>query len=165
MAGIPRSADVRLIGADGEQLGIVKLSTALEQAYDADLDLVLMSAQSNPAVCRIMDYGKFCFERDKREKEAKKKQQRVEIKEIQLTCRIDVGDFNTKLARAKKFLEEGNKVKVLVQFRGRQMTHLEIGTDLLDRFAQGLSEVGNVDKKPVLEGRRMTMFISPIKKQ
>lgn len=164
-AGISRSADVRLIGKDGEQLGIVKLATALDQAYDADLDLVLMSAQSTPAVCRIMDYGKFCFERDKREKEAKKKQQKVEIKEVQLSCRIDVGDFNTKMSRARKFLEDGNKVKVLVQFRGRQMTHLEIGTELLNRFAEGLSELGAIDKKPVLEGRRMIMFISPIKKQ
>lgn len=156
---------MRLIGAEGEQVGIVKLSSALDMAYDNDMDLVLIAPQSNPVVCRIMDYGKFCFERDKREKEAKKKQVRVEIKEIQLTCRIDVGDFNTKQERAKKFLSEGNKVKVMVKFRGRQMAHTEMGSELLDRFYAGLSEVGTIDKKPVLEGRNMTMFIVPIKKQ
>lgn len=155
---------MRLIGAQGEQIGIVKLSSALDMAYDADLDLVLIAAQSSPAVCRIMDYGKFCFERDKQAKEAKKKQQRVEIKEIQLTCRIDVGDFNTKLERAKKFLSEGNKVKVMVKFRGRQMTHPEIGTELLDKFVEGIKEIGSVEKKPLMEGRNMTMFLAPLKK-
>lgn len=159
-----RSADVRLIGDSGEQLGIVKLSTALDMAYDHDMDLVLIAAQSSPVVCRIMDYGKYCFERDKQAKEARKKQQRIEIKEIQLTCRIDVGDFNTKLEKAKKFLTDGDKVKVIVKFRGRMMTHPEIGTELLDKFVDGLKEVGTVEKKPIMEGRNMTMFMAPIKK-
>ncbi|MBQ9468525.1 MAG: translation initiation factor IF-3 [Clostridia bacterium] len=163
-AGISYGTNVRVIGADNEQIGIVPLSKALDTAYDKDLDLVLIAAQSDPPVCRIMDYGKYCFERDKKEKENKKKQQKVEIKEVQLSCKIDVGDFNTKLNHAKRFLADGNKVKVVLRFKGRQMAHQEIGQDLLARFAEALSECGAVDKKPVLEGRNLTMFIVPLKK-
>ena len=162
-SGISLGKSVRVIGASGEQLGILTLSTALQTAYDSDLDLVLMSGQSDPPVCKIMDYGKFCFDRDKKKKEAKKKQQKVEIKEVQLSVQIDVNDFNTKANNAKRFLKSGNKVKVLVIFRGRQLAHTEVGRDLLARFADTVSEFGTIDKAPVMEGRSMTMLISPIK--
>lgn len=163
-ANIPMNASVRVIGATNEQIGIVTLAAALDMAYDADLDLCLVSAQSDTPVCRIMDYGKFCFERDKREKENKKKQQKVDIKEVQLSCQIDVNDFNTKANRARRFLTDGNKVKVSIRFRGRQMAHQEIGAEMLTKFAEALAEVGTVDKKPILEGRNLTMFMTPIKK-
>lgn len=162
-SGISMSKNVRVIGASGEQLGILTLSSALHTAYDQNLDLVLMSAQSDPPVCKIMDYGKYCFDRDKKKKEAKKKQQKVSVKEIQLSCQIDVNDFNTKVNNAKRFLTGGNKVKVLVLFRGRQMMHQDVGKNLLDKFAESVSELGTVDKPASLEGRTMTMFISPIK--
>jgi len=154
----------RVISNEGGQLGLMSFIDALEAAYDKGLDLVLMSAQSDPPVCKIMDYGKFRFERDKREKEAKKKQQTIETKEIQLSCRIDVNDFNTKLNHAKKFLSGGDKVKVVVKFRGRQMTHLEIGKQLLEQFEEACKEYGVVDKAPALEGRAMSMMIVPVKK-
>lgn len=122
-----------------------------------------MSGQSTPPVCRIMDYGKFCFDRDKREKEAKKKQTKIEVKEVQLSCRIDVNDFNTKVNQSKKFLTGGDKVKVSVRFKGRQITHADIGTELLEKFAEACADCGAVDKKPMLEGRNMTMFLVPKK--
>jgi len=138
-------------------------SKALETAYDRGMDLVLMSAQANPPVCKIMDYGKFCFERDKREKEAKKKQQTVELKEIQLSCRIDTHDFETKVRHALRFLSDGNKVRVVLKFKGREMSHTNIGREVLDKFEQACAETGTVDKKPVLDGRFMSMVISPVK--
>ncbi|MBQ4090955.1 MAG: translation initiation factor IF-3, partial [Clostridia bacterium] len=131
-------------------------------AYDKGLDLVLMSAQSNPPVCKIMDYGKYRFDREKREKEAKKKQQTVELKEIQLSPRIDTHDFETKARHAVKFLESGNKVRVVMRFRGREMSHMAIGREIIEKFAEVCSEVGQVDKKPVLDGRLLSMVISPI---
>ena len=121
-----------------------------------------MSAQSNPPVCKIMDYGKYRFDREKREKEAKKKQQTVELKEIQLSPRIDTHDFETKARHAVKFLESGNKVRVVMRFRGREMSHMAIGREIIEKFAEACSEVGNVDKKPVLDGRLLSMVISPI---
>ena len=154
----------RVISNEGEQLGMLSFIDALEKAYDEDLDLVLMSAQSNPPVCKIMDYGKFRFDRDKKEKEAKKKQQTIETKEIQLSCRIDVNDFNTKVNHAHRFLKGGDKVKVIVKFKGRQMTHLDIGKQLLDQFKDACAELGAVEKAPVLEGRFMSMMIVPVKK-
>ncbi len=154
--------EIRVIGAEGEQLGIMSSSKALQMAYDKGLDLCLMSAQSNPPVCKIMDYGKYRFDREKREKEAKKKQQTVELKEIQLSPRIDTHDFETKARQAKKFLESGNKVRVVMRFRGREMSHMAIGRELIDKFADFLSEVGTVDKKPSVDGRIMSMVISPI---
>ncbi len=154
----------RVISSTGEQLGVIPFSDALDKAYDEGLDLVLMSAQSDPPVAKIMDYGKFRFDRDKKEKEAKKKQQTVETKEIRLSCRIDVNDFNTKLNHAHKFLKSGNKVSVVVRFKGRQMTHLDIGRELLAQFEEQCKEFGTVDKKPVLEGRNMSMLIVPLKK-
>lgn len=136
---------------------------ALRTAYDRGLDLVLMSAQSQPPVCRIMDYGKFRFEREKKEKEAKKKQTTIELKEVQLSCRIEQNDFNTKVKHALRFLGDGNKVKVVLRFRGREMSHQEIGRDLLKQFADACVESGSVDKQPLLDGRFMTMIIAPLK--
>ena len=152
-----------MIGPTGETLGIMSSSKALEQAYDRGLDLVMMSAQATPPVCKIMDYGKYCFERDKREKEARKKQQTVELKEIQLSCRIDTHDFETKVRHALRFLSDGNKVRVVMKFKGREMSHTEIGREVLAKFEAACSESGTVDKKPVLDGRFMSMVISPVK--
>lgn len=135
---------------------------ALEMAYNKGFDLVLMSAQANPPVCKIMDFGKYCFEREKREKEAKKKQQTIELKEIQLSPRIDTHDFETKAKQAKKFLEAGNKVRVVMKFRNREMSHLSYGREIIDRFGEFCSEVGTIDKKPAVDGRMMSMVISPI---
>ncbi len=136
---------------------------ALEMAYDRGLDLVMMASQAVPPVCKIMDYGKFRFEREKREKEAKKKQQTVELKEIQLSCRIDTHDFETKVKHAQRFLSDGNKVRVVMKFKGREMSHMNIGREVLEKFEAACSELGNVDKKPVLDGRFMSMVISPVK--
>lgn len=155
--------NVRVISDDGEQFGIMTFSSALKTAYDKGLDLVLMSAQSDPPVCKIMDYGKYRFDRDKKEKEARKKQKIVEIKEIQLTCLIDTNDFNTKVNHARRFLTDGNKVKVMVKFKGRQMSRQDVGKDLLDRFKEACSDLGTMEKAPVLDGRNMIMFIAPAK--
>lgn len=158
-----RAKEVRIIGDDGEQIGVVATSKALEMAYDRDLDLVLMAPNAEPPVCRIMDYGKYRFERDKREKEAKKKQTTVEVKEIQLSCRIDTHDFETKVKHAHRFLGDGNKVRVVVKFRGREMSHLDLGREMLEKFEQACSGIGSVDKRPTLEGRFMSMIVNPVK--
>ena len=158
-----KAKEIRLIGADGEQLGIVSSDTALKMAYDQGFDLVMMAAQATPPVCRIMDYGKYRFERDKKEKEAKKKQQVVELKEIQLSCRIDTHDFETKVKHALRFLGDGNKVRVVMKFKGREMSHMNIGREVLEKFEAACAESGTVDKKPVLDGRFMSMVISPVK--
>ena len=155
--------EVRLIGADGETLGIMSSAKALEIAYDSGLDLVMMSAQATPPVCKVMDYGKFRFEREKREKEAKKKQQTIELKEIQLSCRIDTHDFETKVKHAMRFLADGNKVRVVMRFKGREMSHMNIGREVLDKFEAACVTAGTVEKKPVLDGRFMSMVISPVK--
>ena len=152
-----------MIGPEGEMLGIMSPSKALDMAYDRGLDLVMMSPQAVPPVCKIMDYGKFRFERDKREKEARKKQQTIELKEIQLSCRIDTHDFETKVKHALRFLGDGNKVRVVMKFKGREMSHMNIGREILDKFEAACSEAGSVDKKPVLDGRFMSMVISPVK--
>ena len=154
--------EVRVISADGEPIGIMSSAEALKIAYARDLDLVLIAPQAKPPVCKVMDYGKFLFEKQKREKEAKKKQQVVEVKEIQLSCRIDTHDYETKLNQAKKFLNAGNKVRVVLKFKGREMSHQSIGRELLERFQADLAEVGQCDKKPVLEGRSISMLVSPI---
>ena len=158
-----RFPEVRVIGPEGETLGIMKSQAALELAYDKGLDLVLMAAQSEPPVCKIMDYGRFRYERDKREKDAKKKQQVVELKEVQLSCRIETHDFETKARNAIKFLQQGNKVRVVLRFKGREMSHMEIGKEVLENFREAVSEYGTVDKAPVLEGRFYSMIISPVK--
>ena len=136
---------------------------ALKIAYEQGYDLVLMASQAQPPVCRIMDYGKYRFERDKKEKEAKKKQQVIELKEIQLSCRIDTHDFETKARHAVKFLESGNKVRVVMRFKGREMSHVGIGQEIMDKFRDACSELGSVDKAPVLDGRILSMVISPLK--
>ena len=154
---------VRLVGENGEQIGIVSIDTAQNLSIEKELDLVMIAPQATPPVCRIMDYGKFRFEQDKREKEAKKNQQIVAIKEIQLSCRIGAHDFQTKLNHAFRFLKDGNKVKVCVRFKGREMRHTELGMDVIMRFAEAASEYAQIDKKPVLEGRNLTLFLSPVK--
>ena len=159
-----RFKEVRVVGVDGEAIGIMSSDAALKLAYDQGYDLVLMAPQAQPPVCRIMDYGKFRFERDKKEKEAKKKQQIVELKEIQLSCRIDTHDFETKARHAQRFLDAGNKVRVVMRFKGREMSHVSIGQEIMTKFQESCSELGSVDKAPVLDGRIMSMVISPLKK-
>lgn len=156
-----RDKEVRLIGENGEQLGILSSEQALEIAEERGLDLVKISPQAVPPVCKLMNYGKFRFEQSKREKEAKKNQHTVEIKEIRMSPGIDVGDFNTKLKNAQKFLSEGNRVKVSVRFRGREMAHTEIGKDLLDQFAEKCTDMANLEKNAKLEGRNMSIFLAP----
>ena len=158
-----RAKEVRIIGDNGEQLGVLQTSAALAMAYEKDLDLVLIAPNAEPPVCRIMDYGKYRFERDKKEKEAKKKQTVVEVKEVQLSCRIDTHDFETKVKHAHRFISDGNKVRVVVKFKGREMSHLDIGRDILEKFEQACADVGTVDKRPALEGRFMSMIINPAK--
>lgn len=158
-----RAKEVRIVGEDGEQVGVMQTAKALELAYEKDLDLVLIAPNAEPPVCRIMDYGKYRFERDKKEKEAKKKQTTVEVKEIQLSCRIDTHDFETKVKHAHRFLGDGNKVRVVVKFRGREMSHLDIGREILEKFEEACKEVGSVDKRPALEGRFMSMIVNPVK--
>ena len=156
-----RDSEIRLIGSTGEQLGIMSAAQAQRIADEQGLDLVKISPQATPPVCKLMDYGKFRFEQGKREKEAKKNHHVVEIKEIRMSPGIDVGDFNTKLKNAQKFLADGNRVKVSVRFRGREMAHTDIGKDLLVRFAEQCAEVATLDKEPKLEGRSMSIFLSP----
>ncbi len=152
--------EVRVIDSDGSQLGIITLKEALSIAAEKNLDLVEIAPTATPHVCRIMDYGKYKFEQMKREKEAKKNQKIIEVKEIRLSLNIDTNDFNTKLKNAIKFLKDGNKVKVSVRFRGREMAHPELGTEMVQRFAAGVAEFGSVDKLPKLEGRSMVMIIT-----
>jgi len=156
-----RDKEVRLIDEGGEQLGIMSCQDALNTAYDKDLDLVKISPAAKPPVCKIMDYGKYKFEQSKREKEAKRNQHVVEIKEIRMSPVIDTNDFNCKLKSGQKFLKEGNRLKVTIRFRGRQMAHTEIGAGILERFAAACTEVAVLDKNPKLEGRNMSMFLSP----
>ena len=159
-----REKEVRLIGENGESLGEkVPSAQALKMAYDRGLDLVLIAPQATPPVCRIMDYGKYRFDREKKEKEARKKQQTIELKEVQLSCRIDVHDFETKARNAQKFLAAGNKVRVVVRFKGREMAHQELGRDVLARFEEAMKPAGVVEKRPVLDGRLMTMIVVPAK--
>ena len=155
--------EVRLIGANNEQLGVMKIEEAREYAENNNVDLVLIAPTATPPVCRAIDYGKFCFERDKREKEAKKKQVIVKVKEVQLSCRIEQHDFDTRVNQAKRFLGEGNKVKAVVRFRGREMTHMELGREVIAKFQEALAGVGVAEKKPSLDGRFMSIVISPAK--
>lgn len=152
--------EVRLISAEGEQLGIMTVADALEKAAQAELDLVKISPNAVPPVCKLMDYGKYRFEQTKRDKEAKKNQRIVEIKEVRMSPGIDVNDFNVKVRNAQRFLADGNRVKVAVRFRGREMAHTEIGKNLLLKFAEDCADVATMDKEPKLDGRHMTMFLS-----
>jgi len=155
-----RDKEVRLVGTDGEQLGVVSIAAAQQMADEKSLDLVKIAPQAVPPVCKIMDYGKYKFEQAKREKEAKKNQKVIEIKEVRLSLNIDTNDFNTKVNRAIKFLEDGDKVKAALRFRGREMAHPELGTTIMQRFTDAVSEYGSVEKQPKMEGRSMVMFIS-----
>ena len=156
-----RDKEIRVIGADGAQLGIMSSADAQRMAYEKDLDLVKIAPNATPPVCKIMDYGKFRFEQLKKEKEAKKNQHVVEIKEVRMSPNIDTNDFNTKVKSALKFLKDGDRVKVTVRFRGREMAHTSIGHDLLVKFGSDCSEIASVDKAPKLDGRHMSMFLSP----
>ena len=155
-----RDKEIRLIGADGSQMGIMSPRDALRMAMDQDLDLVKVAPQAKPPVCKILDYGKYRFEMQKREKEAKKNQKVVEVKEIRLSLNIDTNDFNTKVNQAAKFLAQGHKLKVSIRFRGREMAHTNLGLEVEKRFADALPDA-QVDKAPKLEGRSMQMFMSP----
>ena len=150
-----------MIDSDGSQLGVMPLRQAMDIAEQKNLDLVKIAPQATPPVCKIIDYGKFRFEQAKREKEAKKNQRVVEIKEIRLSLNIDTHDFETKKNHAVRFLEEGNKVKVSIRFRGREMGHPEHGLEIMRRFAETMAEVANVEKPAKLEGRTMLMFLAP----
>lgn len=153
--------EVRVVDAEGQPLGIMSSREALRLAYDKDMDLVLIAPQAQPPVCKIMDYGKFRFEQLKKEKEAKKNQKVVEVKEIRMSPSIDTNDFNTKVKNAQKFLKDGNRVKVTVRFRGREMAHTSLGEQLLKQFGADCDEVATVAKGAKLEGRNMSMFLSP----
>ena len=153
--------EVRLIGDQGEQLGIMSAQEALKIAVERELDLVKIAPGSNPPVCKVMDYGKFRFEQTKKEKQAKKNQRVIEIKEIRMSPGIGENDFNTKLKNGQKFLTDGDRVKVSVRFRGREMAHTEIGEQLLKDFAAKCADIATLDKNPKLEGRNMSMFLSP----
>ena len=158
-----------MIGADGEQLGIMSSREAYSLALEKNLDLVKIAPQAQPPVCRIMDYGKYRFEQAKREKESRKNQKTIEVKETRLSLNIDTHDFDTKVNQPKKFLAAGNRVKVSIRFRGREMAHAQMGTGIMQRFAEACADVGNVEKPAKLEGRSMIMFMSakpaPVNKQ
>ncbi len=156
-----RAKEVRLIDVNGEQLGVKSRNEALEIAEKANLDLVLVAPNGKPPVARIMDYGKYRFEQQKKEKEQRKKQKVINVKEIRLTPVIEDHDFNTKLRNARKFLGKGDKVKVSVRFRGRAITHKELGREVLDRFAEECKDVSSVESKPKMEGRSMFLMLAP----
>lgn len=155
-----RDKEIRVVGDDGSQLGVMSAKDAYKLATQQNLDLVKIAPQATPPVCRIMDYGKYRYEQARREKEAKKNQKIVEIKEVRMSLNIDVHDFNTKVNQAKKFLTNGDKVKVSVRFRGREMAHPEMGKGLLERFKDACIEEGTVEKQPKMEGRSLAMFIA-----
>ncbi|MCR4747848.1 MAG: translation initiation factor IF-3 [Clostridiales bacterium] len=158
-----KAKEVRVVTDDGEQLGIMSAKDALHIATEKDLDLVLIAPQANPPVCKIMDYGKYRFEQQKREKEAKKNQKVIEVKETRLSLKIDTHDFETKVNQTVKFLKAGHKVKVSIRFRGREMAHPENGLVTMEKFAEACSEYCTVEKAAKLEGRQMLMFLAPLK--
>lgn len=158
-----KAEEVRVIGPSNEQVGVMKIDDARTYAYNNGVDLVLIVPNATPPVCRAIDYGKFCFERDKREKEAKKKQVTVKVKEVQLSCRIEQHDFETRVNHAKRFLSEGNKVKAVVRFKGREMSHMELGREVIEKFLLACEDAGVSEKKPSLDGRFMSVIISPVK--
>ena len=158
-----RDKEVRLIDSDGSQLGIVTIQQAMETAVQRGLDLVKIAPKAEPPVCRVMDYGKFRFEQAKKEKEARKNQKVVDIKEVRLSAKIDVADFNVRVKQAEKFLKGGDKVKASIRFRGREMAHTDIGLTVMQRFAEACAEFGTIEKAAKLEGRQMLMFIAPKK--
>lgn len=155
-----RDKEVRLIGENGEQLGIMSSREAMRLAEEAGLDLVKIAPTAKPPVCKIVDYGKFKYEQTRKEKEAKKKQKTIEIKEIRLSPNIDTNDLNTKMNAARKFLGKGDRVKVTLRFRGREMAHMANSKHILDDFAENLSDIATIEKEPKVEGRSMTMFLA-----
>ena len=154
-----RDREIRLIGEDGDQLGIMSARDAMKLAREANLDLVKIAPTAKPPVCKIIDYGKYRYEQARREKEARKKQKTIEVKEIRLSPNIDTNDLNTKVNQARKFVSGGNKVKVAVRFRGRELAHTAVGTTILEDFAQKLSDIAVIDKPAKLEGKSMVMFL------
>jgi translation initiation factor IF-3 len=165
MNGAIRAKEVRLISAEGDQLGITDTRAALKQAEEQSLDLVLISAQANPPVAKIMDFAKFKFEQKKKQKENKKNQTIITIKEIRLSPVIDQNDFNTKLKQARKFLEQGNKVKVSIRFRGRMITHQDVGREVMNKFAEATKDISTVESKAKMDGRQMFLQLAPLKKK
>lgn len=159
-----RAKEVLLIDDDGAQVGITDTKKALEMAYGKNLDLVIVAAKAQPPVAKIIDYGKYRFEAQKKAKEAKKNQKIQDVKEIRLSPVIDTNDINTKLKNARKFLEKGDRLKVSMRFRGRQMAHTDIGMDVMKKFIAGVEDIASVEKQPKLEGNNMSMFITPNKK-
>ena len=155
-----RDREIRLIGEDGQQLGIMSSREAMKIAREAELDLVKIAPQAKPPVCKIIDYGKYRYELARKEKEAKKKQKTIEVKEVRLSPNIDSNDLNTKIASARKFIEKGNKVKVTLRFRGREMAHVQQSKHILDDFAKQLEDVATVEKAAKLEGRNMSMVLT-----
>lgn len=155
-----RDREVRLIGEDGEQLGIMSARDAYKRAQEAGLDLVKIAPTAKPPVCKIIDYGKYKYELARKEKEAKKKQKTIEVKEVRLSPNIDTNDLNTKVGAARKFISKGDKVKVTLRFRGREMAHMQSSKYILDEFAEKLSDIAVVEKTPKVEGRSMTMFLT-----
>lgn len=156
-----RDKEVRLVGEDGEQLGIVSGQEALKMAQEAELDLVKIAPKAIPPVCKIIDYGKYRYELARKEKEARKKQKTVEVKEVRLSPNIDTNDLKTKTGSARKFLEKGDKVKVTLRFRGREMAHMAKSKHILDDFAKSLEDLATIDKPSKVEGRSMVMFLTP----
>ena len=155
-----RDREIRLIGEDGEQLGIMSAREAMKIAQEAELDLVKIAPAAKPPVCKIIDYGKYKYEQARKEKEAKKKQKTVEVKEVRLSPNIDTNDLNTKINNAKKFISKGNKVKVTLRFRGREMVHVQQSKHILDDFAQTLADIAVVEKPAKMEGRAMSMILT-----
>ena len=155
-----RDKEVRLIGEDGEQKGIMPIKEAMRLAQEAELDLVKIAPKAQPPVCKIIDYGKYRYELARKEKEAKKKQKTVEVKEVRLSPNIDTNDLNTKVNNAKKFISKGNKVKITLRFRGREMAHVQQSKQILDDFAELLKDIAVVEKQPKLEGRSMSMVLT-----
>lgn len=158
------AARVRLIGVEGEQMGVVSFMEALAAAEEADLDLVEIAPQAEPPVCRIMDYGKFRFQESKRQHEAKRRQKQTQVKEIKFRPRTDDADYQIKLRNIMRFIEDGDRAKITLRFRGREMSHPELGMELLNRVEKDLAEVGVVEQRPRMEGRQMVMIVAPRKK-
>lgn len=156
-----RAREVRLIGANGDQIGVKSKQDALDMARNAELDLVMVAPNAKPPVCRVMDYGKYRFEQQKKEKEARKKQKIINLKEVRLSPNIDEHDFNTKLRNARKFLTKGDKVKAAIRFRGRAITHSELGRDVLVKLAKECEDVSTIESKPKMEGRSMFLILAP----
>lgn len=155
-----RAREVQVIGANGEKLGVMSINDALDKAAEAKLDLALVAPNTNPPVCKLMNYGKYKFEQAKKEKEARKNQKSFEVKELRITPNIEQHDFDFKAKNARRFLEDGNKVKITVRFRGRELNYVKAGEETLNEFIENLSDISNVEKKPLLEGKNMSVILA-----